>query len=317
MCSFRAGGDQVAGQWQDIQTVLQRQWTGSTGSTADVLTPRCTAPTDICHQSGLSGLTRAQAEPRAALSLAARGESPILKLSPSDLVLYSAKARSSARLHRPRPMPCALPILVPSPGGTTLRSAKARPSLARARPCAAAARPSAPPGGLRAALRRAGSLWPTRLSGPRRHCFNACWEYLACSHPWSSVMARGIGLGLGALIHLKLARAGHPGQRDARDGDDERPERARARDRDGPRREPAHVRARVQARRQRPRSPHVACSLLCGHPPSTSAANMQLVLTHRWECLNGATVVLLVMTAQQGRWGHAGAACCYRAAGRV
>ena len=37
---------------------------------------------------------QSQAEPRAALSLAARGESPLLKLSPSDLVLYSAKARS-------------------------------------------------------------------------------------------------------------------------------------------------------------------------------------------------------------------------------
>ena len=34
---------------------------------------------------------RLQAEPRAALSLAARGQSPLLKLSASDLVLYSAK----------------------------------------------------------------------------------------------------------------------------------------------------------------------------------------------------------------------------------
>ena len=39
-------------------------------------------------------LLQLQAEPRAALSLAARGESPLLKLSPSDLVLYSAKVRS-------------------------------------------------------------------------------------------------------------------------------------------------------------------------------------------------------------------------------
>ena len=37
-----------------------------------------------------------QAEPRAALSLAARGESPLLKLSASDLVLYSAKVRPPA-----------------------------------------------------------------------------------------------------------------------------------------------------------------------------------------------------------------------------
>jgi hypothetical protein len=94
----------------------------------------------MCHQPGLPGLARAQAEPRAALSLAARGESPILKLSPSDLVLYSAKARFSARLHPPRLTPCALPILVLSPGGMALRSAKACPSPARARPCAAAVR---------------------------------------------------------------------------------------------------------------------------------------------------------------------------------
>ena len=37
-----------------------------------------------------------QAEPRAALSLAARGESPLLKLSASDLVLYSAKVSPAA-----------------------------------------------------------------------------------------------------------------------------------------------------------------------------------------------------------------------------
>ena len=33
-----------------------------------------------------------QAEPRAALSLASRGASPLLRLNPSDLILYSAKA---------------------------------------------------------------------------------------------------------------------------------------------------------------------------------------------------------------------------------
>lgn len=32
-----------------------------------------------------------QAEPRAALSLASRGASPLLRLDPSDLILYSAK----------------------------------------------------------------------------------------------------------------------------------------------------------------------------------------------------------------------------------
>lgn len=39
-----------------------------------------------------------QAEPRAALSLASRGASPILRLDPSDLILYSAKASTAHAL---------------------------------------------------------------------------------------------------------------------------------------------------------------------------------------------------------------------------
>jgi hypothetical protein len=37
-----------------------------------------------------------QAEPRAALALASREASPLLRLTPSDLILYSAKVHNSA-----------------------------------------------------------------------------------------------------------------------------------------------------------------------------------------------------------------------------
>ncbi|CAL8471521.1 g11063 [Coccomyxa elongata] len=57
-------------------------------------------PKDLVSQEDMEGMdpnqllivtTGSQAEPRAALSLASRGASPLLRLDPSDLILYSAK----------------------------------------------------------------------------------------------------------------------------------------------------------------------------------------------------------------------------------
>ena len=46
---------------------------------------------DSQAQSYLSNLCCMQAEPRSALTLASREASPLLRLTPSDLILYSAK----------------------------------------------------------------------------------------------------------------------------------------------------------------------------------------------------------------------------------
>lgn len=69
------------------------------------------SPKDLIHWSELDDMdpskvfivtTGSQAEPRAALSLAAQGASSALKLDPDDLVLYSAKVGNRAMLCKGR-----------------------------------------------------------------------------------------------------------------------------------------------------------------------------------------------------------------------
>lgn len=88
------------------------------------------SPSELIHWSELDDYdpkqvfivtTGSQAEPRAALSLAAQGASHALKLDPEDLILYSAKARALMAMagvevcHRTlfRPLQCTAPETIP------------------------------------------------------------------------------------------------------------------------------------------------------------------------------------------------------------